>query len=256
LSILPVERKERKRKEQSEKLAIRVNPEEITGEKLTNEELERNTRKRMEEMRSFMEKRKPLDFWKFILDPNSFSQSVENIFHYSFLIKDGQTSLEIRDDIPIAATSQPPRAEDTISNKQCVLKFDFSIWEQLRREYKLDAAILPRNLYRIHRESSQPVMETHSNSQEASNDSRQTTTTISSSSTQRTNHSRKKVRSLSQNQSSSLVSSNTNSKFHSQNHNPLENREENGNTRRLKRPRKSIPLEEEHSDPSDSTKDL
>jgi len=83
----------------------------------------------MEEMRSFMEKRKPLDFWKFILDPNSFSQSVENIFHYSFLIKDGQTSLEIRDDIPIAATSQPPRAEDTISNKQCVLKFDFSIWE-------------------------------------------------------------------------------------------------------------------------------
>lgn len=39
----------------------------------------------------------PVEFWRFVVNPQSFGQSVENLFYVSFLVKDGQAKLNLRD---------------------------------------------------------------------------------------------------------------------------------------------------------------
>ncbi len=44
------------------------------------------------------EKKGRLHYFKFLIDPDSFAQSVENMFHFSFLIKDGRAGVMIGKD--------------------------------------------------------------------------------------------------------------------------------------------------------------
>jgi len=39
----------------------------------------------------------PVELWRFVINPDSFVQSVENLFYVSFLVKDGQASIENQD---------------------------------------------------------------------------------------------------------------------------------------------------------------
>lgn len=39
-----------------------------------------------------------VNFYKFLIDPDSFGHTVENVFHFAFLIKDGQASLQLAED--------------------------------------------------------------------------------------------------------------------------------------------------------------
>jgi hypothetical protein len=40
----------------------------------------------------------PINLFKFVVNPHSFAQSVENIFYLSFLIRDAKVALETNDD--------------------------------------------------------------------------------------------------------------------------------------------------------------
>ena len=41
--------------------------------------------------------KKPVNFFQFIIDPDSFGQSIENLFHVSFLVKEGKVAISLGD---------------------------------------------------------------------------------------------------------------------------------------------------------------
>lgn len=46
-----------------------------------------------------------INLFKFIINPNDFAQSVENMFHLSFLIRDGKVALEMESAEPMICKS-------------------------------------------------------------------------------------------------------------------------------------------------------
>jgi len=89
-------------------------------------------------------------FYSFLVDPVSFSRSVENIFHSSFLIKDGRARLVMRGNVPtlvakgVSERSDPGGdAETPMENAQTILRFDYDKWEEVKATYRINASVFP-----------------------------------------------------------------------------------------------------------------
>ena len=68
----------------------------------TNDELVVKMFRNLSESLKICNNREPINFFRFIIDPDSFGKSVENLFHASFLIKEGRAGIRVKkkEDIP------------------------------------------------------------------------------------------------------------------------------------------------------------
>lgn len=78
-------------------------------------------------------------FKTLVIDKKSFTKSIENLFYYSFLVKDGISSLSVSPSGEmIAATAEPPTEEQFKSGaaerKQCILKFNLDMWKKMTEQ--------------------------------------------------------------------------------------------------------------------------
>ncbi|KAM3860929.1 non-structural maintenance of chromosomes element 4 homolog A-like [Diretmus argenteus] len=93
----PVERKEKKApgKESERVMPTQVKKMEATHEEATEKEVERI----LGYLKAYSkDDPTPISYYEFVIDPNSFSRTVENIFHTSFLIRDGVARMYLDDD--------------------------------------------------------------------------------------------------------------------------------------------------------------
>lgn len=91
----------------------------------------------------------PVNFFKFFIDPNSFSQSVENLFFTSFLIRDARLKLTVVDGIPMVSkindeeTRKIMKADKLkINSSHHIASFDYDTWEEVIRKYNITESYL------------------------------------------------------------------------------------------------------------------
>ncbi|KAK6060382.1 Nse4 [Cooperia oncophora] len=80
-----------------------------------------------------------VDFFSFVIDPDDFSKSVENMFYVSFLVKDGRVRLEVGEDgLPVLLhVSNEERQRLHVDDRsaavtnQAIISFTYEMWEEM-----------------------------------------------------------------------------------------------------------------------------
>nr|CAD7409354.1 unnamed protein product [Timema cristinae] len=79
---------------------------------------------------------KPLCYFRFVVDPHSFSNTIENIFHTSFMVRDGLVSLMLNDGFPEISlipkkVLEKEKETGTAKSKHAlVFPLDMDMWEE------------------------------------------------------------------------------------------------------------------------------
>jgi len=142
LSATPKEKKARKRI-QKEKLGKKVTPEEVKEQ----QSAEGETSKRVEKLNAKLQEAGTKNFFEFVTHPTSFSRTVENLFHVSFLLKEGRAELTLAEKMPVLKPRQPPDEGDYSSGKavkrQCIVRFDHEAWQNIADAFDIQQSFLP-----------------------------------------------------------------------------------------------------------------
>lgn len=129
-----------------------------------------NTTKTTIQVAKLLQKHSPIDLFSFIINPKSFSQSIENMFSLAFLVKEGRAGLYENEDglqivrhidpdnptqsIPMHLRSQRPievsddpdevmEADGWEERQQGIMTLDVATWEEAIGILELDKPIIP-----------------------------------------------------------------------------------------------------------------
>ncbi|KAG6829849.1 hypothetical protein H0H92_003292 [Tricholoma furcatifolium] len=90
----------------------------------------------------------PLNIFKFIINPNDFGQSVENMFYLSFLIREGRVALEFINGEPMIGRCEQPSDEEHLDGllpkKQMVFEFDMATWKRAIEVFTITESKIPQ----------------------------------------------------------------------------------------------------------------
>ncbi|KAF2071615.1 hypothetical protein CYY_007063 [Polysphondylium violaceum] len=135
---LELEKKVRQRKKAEETKDDEPIGKTVQAEKLesTATQESETTSTRVQVMRSYINKKKKVDFLDTVVDKNSYAHTIENVFYLSFLLKDGHVALEPDENGTLTVpASRPPEEKDFADGRanihHSVIKLDYNMWKQL-----------------------------------------------------------------------------------------------------------------------------
>ncbi|MCJ1383608.1 nuclear protein [Xylographa soralifera] len=121
------------------------------GQHKSREEVTENMTQ--DEVDNVMKKHNILDdggvsFFHFLINPDSFGQTVENLFYTSFLIRDGNAGIEVdKNGLPSLHATSPRSKEqihdENISKHQAVFHLDYETWEDIIEIFDIQSCIIP-----------------------------------------------------------------------------------------------------------------
>lgn len=101
-------------------------------EKLLRQIRKKLTARTKEETKGGERQHPDIDGLQFLMNPKSFTQSVENIFNFSFLIKKGEAEIGVNDDDEQLFVAQRSLDPDTLPHcTQAVCSFTMADWRRL-----------------------------------------------------------------------------------------------------------------------------
>lgn len=95
---------------------------------------------------------KHVPFFEFITDPTSFPTTIENMFHLSFLVKDGKVKLYLdEEDVPVvkidihhgAVITNTPGTTRAVNPSQVVISMSIQKWKELIEEFNITKSMIP-----------------------------------------------------------------------------------------------------------------
>lgn len=150
------ETRQRQPRTQDKVVAQQLQPKKLT--EISDEDQNSKVAKHVEYIMSCLAKefkandRKPISFYRFVMDPTSFSNSVENIFYVSFLIKDGFVAIDEDGENGLPSLSVVNKrhretvSQTSVSKKQLILSLDQETWQAICKGLCLtSAAIDPKS---------------------------------------------------------------------------------------------------------------
>jgi len=111
------------------------------------------TAKLVDSTMQFLEKeykkngRKPVNYFKFLIDPASFGNTVENMFHVSFLVKQRRVELSVCERIglpvlrPVSGSGDGEEGEAEGKN-QAIISLSYDDWENLKDALNITSAAI------------------------------------------------------------------------------------------------------------------
>jgi len=89
-----------------------------------------------------------INLFRFVINPNDFAQSVENIFYLSFLIRDGKVAFETNEyGEPEIYVCEPPDTDqyrEGLTKRQMMLEFDMATWKRAIEVFNITEATIPQ----------------------------------------------------------------------------------------------------------------
>ncbi|KAL7718938.1 Non-structural maintenance of chromosomes element 4 [Entamoeba marina] len=88
------------------------------------------TTERVESVKKILKDSGKMPFYVFVLDDKNFSHTIENMFHTSFLVKDGFASISNEDGVPYISPVNPSSSKST-DKSHVVYSLDYDEWCEL-----------------------------------------------------------------------------------------------------------------------------
>ncbi|XP_072046290.1 non-structural maintenance of chromosomes element 4 homolog A-like isoform X2 [Amphiura filiformis] len=89
----------------------------------------------------------PVSYFEFVVNPHSFSQTVENMFHLAFLVKDGHAEVDLDEDkLPVVIPTQPyieGQSQQRIEKKQVIVDIDMQQWKEVIKVFNITEPLIP-----------------------------------------------------------------------------------------------------------------
>jgi len=123
-------------------------------EQLKEKDIERQeneTTRNVKMVFDILGERQPINLFEFIINPESFGQTVENLFYLSFLIRDSKVNIDDESGQPILTLCEPPTAEnyaEGLIKKQLVMQIDMNTWQELIEVYEINESVIPTRISR------------------------------------------------------------------------------------------------------------
>lgn len=154
LEILKFEKKEKLVKQRAQKdiLGKRTTAETVSASDI-NENSINQTPNQVASCFRVLEQRshgQPINIFKFFINPNSFAQSIENMFYTSFLIRDGKLKLDVNEEgyptvqiIPNPTTLDEQQRRAAKSSNHLIFQMEYESWVYLVKELNITESYIP-----------------------------------------------------------------------------------------------------------------
>ncbi|XP_026314385.1 EP300-interacting inhibitor of differentiation 3 [Hyposmocoma kahamanoa] len=87
----------------------------------------------------------PLSYFHVVIDPDSFSRTIENIYHVSFLVRDGMVAVKLDDNygLPfITPLAKQKERRDIDDENQFIVSIDMQLWQDLKEAFDIQKPMM------------------------------------------------------------------------------------------------------------------